>query len=744
MSCPNCKSPLTFFYKGIWQTYNKQGKLSGRIKRCGNCNFRLQGRSGEEDLIKAEPGQPEIKPEFNKWFVDEEPINRKVDIVFVETIKDEAKEAIEAVKENTEHPYKISVYNNTKEKGTNLSKMWNDMAKKSTCDYICYLNTDAFVSKGWLKEMMKGFRIKNVGVVGPSGDNIGGDQRKLYERSSALEHINEFSKLRSISGYCFVSPKRVLKEIPFPEDVEFYGGESLWCVDLYRKGYLNLWANGSWVSHQHSETVRKLDRLDYLREKGRKQVAAWEEKTAPILFLTYNRLDFTKKSLPALLNSGVQNIIIIDNNSTDGTKAWLKKQKSKKIKKIIFNKENVGIAGAMTQFFEITDGERFVGKVDNDTIVPKHWFRDLVYNCERHEISVMQAKHKILHPRFTSFEDWIEKESKVLEEGVYEVQHVGGSAVAIRRDRIDPNIIQYQGKSPLSGWTEAQVQSPLIKAFTDKVEIELLDMVSDNQYDWDKYPNYYREVGRNKEIYQGEVNVVSCFETIGAILERLGKKFAYTRFGDGELLMMKDFNGRPDTQYNSPKFKKELQRAFTIDNKDYLIAVSAGMKNENGMEKGLFARFDNDDELQNIVKKYYLYNKTFYNPIAFCYLLVFYPEMTKMLLQKLNQYKLGFIGGKHLRGISKFLKTKFIEIPTTQAFDTIDKWYPKVKKAIKGLDVVLISAGPTAQVLQRKLWDDTDTGTIDVGSWSSALTGEDTANHTWIKMSQDKIKKYYD
>jgi glycosyltransferase involved in cell wall biosynthesis len=64
MSCPNCKSPLTFFYKGIWQTYNKQGKLSGRIKRCGNCNFRLQGKSGEEDLIKIEPGQPELKSEI--------------------------------------------------------------------------------------------------------------------------------------------------------------------------------------------------------------------------------------------------------------------------------------------------------------------------------------------------------------------------------------------------------------------------------------------------------------------------------------------------------------------------------------------------------------------------------------------------------------------------------------------------------------------------------------------------------
>jgi len=64
MSCPNCKSPLTFFYKGIWQTYNKQGKLSCRIKRCGNCNFRLQGKSGEEDLIKIEPGQPELKSEI--------------------------------------------------------------------------------------------------------------------------------------------------------------------------------------------------------------------------------------------------------------------------------------------------------------------------------------------------------------------------------------------------------------------------------------------------------------------------------------------------------------------------------------------------------------------------------------------------------------------------------------------------------------------------------------------------------
>src|SRR3990167_4583854 len=54
-----------------------------------------------------------------------------------------------------------------------------------------------------------------------------------------------------------------------------------------------------------------------------------EVPTLSIIMLTYNALEYTKKaiaSIQAHTRIGYE-LIIIDNKSTDGTRAWLKKQK---------------------------------------------------------------------------------------------------------------------------------------------------------------------------------------------------------------------------------------------------------------------------------------------------------------------------------------------------------------------------------------------------------------------------------
>lgn len=671
-----------------------------------------------------------------------EPIKEKVNIIFTEVIEGEAEDAIEFIKNSTNHPYKITIIDNTKEKSTKLSTMWNNAIKESDCRYNCLINNDAYVTDGWLTEIMKGFQINKTAIVGPTGDKVGGLQKTL--KNNYKPYKNKFKELLYFSGFCFVVDKKAMEEDIgyFPEEVEFYGGESMWGVKVFRAGYKILWAQGAFCRHVNKQTVNATNRYEELKEKGYKQVSKWCARTSPVLFLTYNRLEYTKKSYKALINSDIENIIIIDNNSTDGTREWLKKRKSKKINEIVFNDKNKGVAGAMNQFFDMTKGERYVGKVDNDTIVPKNWFRKQIELCERNNVKVMQPKHSIQHGKYNSFDEWMHN-CEQLSHGIWRESYVGGSAIVIRRDNIRDRI-ENQGNNSLSGWTSFQMNhSELKPAFTDKVEIDLLDMTDDNQNDFSKYPNYYKKVGRdNNSNWDGKYEHKTTFETIEVIFDNLGEKFAYTRFGDGELLMMEDFDGREITQYNSPEFKRELKEAFTINNDKYLIACSAGMENEKGMKKGLFARFDNDDELQDIVKKYYYYKKDFYNPIALDYLLVFYQNILKQLFNKLSEYKLAFVGGKHLFEIDNYLPIKeYIEIPSKQAYDTIDKWYSKIKKISKKVDIILISAGPTAQIIQKRLWREENVATIDIGSLSEALTGENVT-HTWIKMAEDEINKF--
>ena len=99
-----------------------------------------------------------------------------------------------------------------------------------------------------------------------------------------------------------------------------------------------------------------------------------------ILFLTFNRLYYTQKTLPALLESADTascQIRIVDNGSTDGTVEYLQKLSHPKIERVIYNKKNEGLVKPTKNFWKESKAE-FVGKIDNDILVPMKWIEKLV------------------------------------------------------------------------------------------------------------------------------------------------------------------------------------------------------------------------------------------------------------------------------------------------------------------------------------------------------------------------------
>jgi GT2 family glycosyltransferase len=96
-----------------------------------------------------------------------------------------------------------------------------------------------------------------------------------------------------------------------------------------------------------------------------------------IVIATYNKLEFTQQciqSIRSYTKPGSYEIVIVDNQSTDGTVEWLQQQADIKA---IYNKQNYGFPKACNQGIEVSKGDSIL-LLNNDTIVTENWLTNLV------------------------------------------------------------------------------------------------------------------------------------------------------------------------------------------------------------------------------------------------------------------------------------------------------------------------------------------------------------------------------
>ena len=96
-----------------------------------------------------------------------------------------------------------------------------------------------------------------------------------------------------------------------------------------------------------------------------------------IIILTYNNLDKTKdciESIRKYTDKDSYEIIVVDNNSTDDTKLFLKEQDDIKV---IFNESNVGFPMGCNIGIANAEETYDILLLNNDTIVTKNWLSNL-------------------------------------------------------------------------------------------------------------------------------------------------------------------------------------------------------------------------------------------------------------------------------------------------------------------------------------------------------------------------------
>lgn len=106
-----------------------------------------------------------------------------------------------------------------------------------------------------------------------------------------------------------------------------------------------------------------------------------------LMMVTYNRLSLTKQTIGGLLEKTKRpfNLVIVDNNSQDGTKEYLptvSKDNREYLKAIhiIFNDKNEGIALARNQALKqaVNMGSKWFCTIDNDIEVPEGWLNNCI------------------------------------------------------------------------------------------------------------------------------------------------------------------------------------------------------------------------------------------------------------------------------------------------------------------------------------------------------------------------------
>jgi len=214
----------------------------------------------------------------------------------------------------------------------------------------------------------------------------------------------------------------------------------------------------------------------------------------PVLFTTFNRLEYTKKTLPVLLkNTPDGRVIVVDNGSTDETVDYLRSQNGNI--ELILKPNNTGISGAMNTFFEMTGDADHVAKVDNDTLVPPGWLTDLFRILDLANLEIVQAAHYFFDRYYKDWDDLLERRpvKRFSRGNVVYPKNVGGSGIVFKRGIIqDP--LPDEG---LNAWTYFQHQNKQYRrGMYDGVWVDLLDMAGFNQYADDVDNEYFVRTGR--------------------------------------------------------------------------------------------------------------------------------------------------------------------------------------------------------------------------------------------------------
>jgi GT2 family glycosyltransferase len=168
-------------------------------------------------------------------------------------------------------------------------------------------------------------------------------------------------------------------------------------------------------------------------------------KRASIVIVTFDNLLYTKLCVESLLaNTEYPNyeVILVDNDSTDGTPAYLRSMMQQYPHvRVIFNADNVGFARANNQGLARASGDVVV-LLNNDTLVPRGWLTRLVQHLEDPSIGLIgpvtnrignEAQIEVPYHTYAGFVQFAKEYTEAREGELFDIRTLCMFCSAIRR-----------------------------------------------------------------------------------------------------------------------------------------------------------------------------------------------------------------------------------------------------------------------------------------------------------------------
>jgi len=300
--------------------------------------------------------------------------------------------------------FNVEVIHNQENLG--FAKACNQGARVAKGKYLVFLNNDTIPLASWLEEMIKAAeRDKNVGIVGSKlifpDDTIQHAGVVVYDfpypvfpchiyyrKPADISEANIIKEYQAVTGACMLIHKDIFERIGGFDEEFLNGYEDVdLCFRVRELGYNVIYCPNSMLYHFEGQTEGRhnleKENLERLNQK-------WVNKIKPdkkvdslsIIIVTHNSLNDLPSCLKSILSfTSLEHyeIIIIDNNSVDGTKQFLKslQEKASFLIKLIFNEENLGFSKACNQGIKKARG-KYIVLLNPDTVVTPDWDKRMI------------------------------------------------------------------------------------------------------------------------------------------------------------------------------------------------------------------------------------------------------------------------------------------------------------------------------------------------------------------------------